>query len=115
MTDRHQAEPYQNYVPQVEPYTVPRVISIKAAAAEFGISECTIRKWIKSGQLPVVKCGHSFLINCTTFSKFLVGECQPVTVEPPQKPVAIGENGELFADDTPSKRKRKVSRIKPIY
>lgn len=115
MTDKFQAEAYKDYVPKVEEYTVPRVVSIKTASVEFGISVCAIRRWIKSGQLPVVKCGHSFLINCTVFSKFLEGECQPVTVEPPQKPVAIGENGELFADDEPSKRKRKVSRIKPIY
>ncbi|MGN1457411.1 MAG: helix-turn-helix domain-containing protein [Acutalibacteraceae bacterium] len=110
-----QNENYKKYVPQVEPYTIPRVISIKAAAKEFSISEWTIRRWIKSGQLPVVKCGNSFLINCTVFSKFLEGQCQPVTVEP-LKPVAVGENGELFAEDTPSKRKGKaVNKIKPIF
>ena len=101
---------YVDYKPQVQPYTIPKVGTIKETAAEFGISECTIRKWIKNGQLPVIKCGHSFLVNFSIFSRFLEGELQPVTVEPPQKPVAIGASGELYSADTKHKGK-----IKPIF
>lgn len=107
---------YVDYKPQVQPYTIPKVGTIKETAAEFGISECTIRKWIKNGQLPVIKCGHSFLVNFSTFSKFLEGQCQPPVIAPTQPPVAIGMGGELYSDDVPSKRKGKtINKIKPIF
>lgn len=105
---------YKDYIPQVEPYTIPRVVTVKEAAKEFNISECTIRKWIKSGQLPVIQCGRSFRINCTVFSNFLNGACQPIT--PPPQPVAVGADGQLYAADNSNKRKIKaINTIKPIF
>lgn len=103
---------YKNYIPQVEPYTVPRVIGIKQASKEFGISEYAIRRWIKSGQLPVITCGKRLLVNCTVFSNFLNGEICG-TPEPIQKPVAVDDKGTLYtALGTNTRNKGK---IRPIY
>ena len=61
---------------EIENYTIPRVIGVKQAAAEFGIAEHTLRTWIRAGQLPVIQCGRKHLINCTVLSRFLSG-CAP--------------------------------------
>lgn len=98
-----------NYIPQAEPYTVPRVIGIKQAAAEFGISEYAIRRWIKSGQLPVITCGKRFLVNCTVLSKFLENGSRFQA----DKPVAIDDKGQIYsALGTNTQNK---GEIRPIY
>lgn len=62
---------------EIENYTIPRVIGVKQAAAEFGIAEHALRAWIRAGQLPVIQCGRKHLINCTVLSRFLSGELLP--------------------------------------
>lgn len=88
---------------EIEAYTIPRVIGIKQAAAEFGISEYTLRLWIKTGRLPVVLCGRKQLINCTTLSKFLVGEVNETEKPEPVQPVAVGADGTLYAKSSSGK------------
>lgn len=100
-----------NYIPQAEAYTVPRVIGVKQAAAEFGISEYAIRRWIKSGQLPVITCGKRFLVNCTVLSKFLENGSRFQAEKP--EPVAIDDKGQIYsALGASSKSKGKIT---PIY
>lgn len=105
-----QNENYKNYVPEVEHYTIPRVLGVKEIAKEFHIPVTQIRRWINEGRLPVIVCGKRFLINCTTFSKFLEGQCQPPVIAPTPPPVAIGASGEFYSADTKHKGK-----IKPIF
>lgn len=82
---------------EIENYTIPRVVGVKQAAAEFGIAEHALRAWIRAGQLPVIQCGRKHLINCTVLSRFLSGELLPETKEPEQvQPVAVGSDGELY-------------------
>jgi excisionase family DNA binding protein len=103
-----------NPQPTIETYTIPRVLKIKEISSEFGIPEGTIRRWVKSGKLPVITCGRSFLINCTTFSKFLEGECLPSPERP--KAVAFGGSGELYAVAEPKRKSNKVVKVMPpIY
>ena len=94
----------------VETYTIPKLLGIKELSKEFHIPATAIRQWINSGQLPVVVCGKKYLVNCTTFSKFLEGS----PIKEPQKIelIATDGSGQLYAD---SKRKSKVARIEPIY
>lgn len=88
---------------EIEKYTIPRVIGVKQAAAEFGIAEYALRTWIKSGQLPVIHCGRKHLINCTVLSRFLSGEFIENTKEPEQvRPAAVGADGTLYTK-TPCK------------
>lgn len=102
---------------EIEKYTIPRVIGIKQAAAEFGIAEYALRAWIKSGQLPVISCGRKHLINCTVLSRFLSGELTGSAGEPEQiKPVAIGGNSELYtktAAKTAKSGKNKLYKVMP--
>lgn len=84
---------------EIEKYTIPRVIGVKQAAAEFGIAEYAIRTWIKSGQLPVVHCGRKHLINCTVLSRFLSGEPLSANTNTVQPPVNLGKCGGLYAKD----------------
>ena len=72
---------------EIENYTIPRVIGVKQAAAEFGIAEHTLRTWIRAGQLPVILCGRKHLINCTVLSRFL----SEGVVAPSGPPGAEGE------------------------
>lgn len=58
---------------EIENYTIPRVIGVKQAAAEFGIAEHALRAWIRAGRLPAIQCGRKHLINCTVLSRFLSG------------------------------------------
>lgn len=78
---------------EIQEYTIPRVIGVKQAAAEFGIAEYAIRTWIKSGQLPVVHCGRKHLINCTVLSRFLSGELTTEQNKIRQAPVNVGDCG----------------------
>ncbi len=82
---------------EIEKYTIPRVIGIKQAAAEFGIAEYALRSWIKSGQLPVICCGRKHLINCTVLSRFLCGNTLANgTATQQNKPAAVGADGTLY-------------------
>lgn len=103
----------KNYTPQIEPYTVPRVIGIKQASKEFSIPEHAIRCWIKSGELPVIKCGKRFLVNCTVLSDFLNGKPQGEP-EPIQKPVAVDERGQLYSA-LGERKTHAIGKIRPIY
>lgn len=104
---------YNNYTPKTEPYTVPRVVGIKQAAAEFGISEYTIRRWIKSGQLPVITCGKRFLVNCTMLSKFLENGTRLQTEKP--VPAAIDDKGQVYAALDMTAAGKHNGKIKPIF
>ena len=104
---------YKNYKPQVETYTVPKVIGIKQAAAEFGISEYAIRRWIKSGQLPVITCGKRFLVNCTVLSKFLENGSRFQADKP--KPVAIDDKGQIYSALDMTAQRKHSGKIRPIY
>ena len=82
---------------EIEKYTIPRVIGVKQAAAEFGIAEYAVRAWIKSGQLPVIHCGRKQLINCTVLSRFLSGELKAAEMPKDRpKPAAVGADGTLY-------------------
>lgn len=106
---------YTDYIPQIEPYTIPRVIGIKQAAQEFSVSENAIRRWIKTGELPAVSCGRRFLVNCAVLSEFLNGKPQGKP-EPTINPVAVDEQGQLYAAlGERKKHSGSISRIKPIY
>ena len=100
------------YIPKVEAYTVPRVIGIKQAA-EFGISEYAIRRWIKSGQLPVITCGKRFLVNCTVLSKFLENGSRFQAEKP--EPVAIDDKGQIYSAFDMTAQCKHSSKIRPIY
>lgn len=92
---------------KIEEYTIPRVIGVKQAAVEFGISEYSLRAWIKSGQLPVVNCGRKHLINCTILSRFLSGEFMETQVSEQIEPVAVGNDGTLYVKSNVKKCKSK--------
>ena len=84
---------------EIENYTIPRVIGVKQAAAEFGIAEYALRSWIKSGQLPVICCGRKHLINCTVLSRFLCGNTlTDGTAAQPPKPAAVGADGSIYTE-----------------
>lgn len=104
---------YNNYIPQVEAYTVPRVIGVKQAATEFGISEYSIRRWIKSGQLPVITCGKRFLVNCTVLSDFLNNGSR-FQAETPQ-PAAVDDKGRIYSALDMTATSRHSGKIRPIY
>lgn len=102
---------------EIENYTIPRVIGVKQAAAEFGIAEHALRAWIRAGKLPVIHCGRKHLINCTVLSRFLSGELLPETKEPEQvQPSSVGSDGELYTkatDRTGRSSKGRLYKIMP--
>lgn len=106
----NQEKNYIDYKPTVQPYTIPRVLGVKEIAKEFHIPVTQVRRWINEGRLPVIVCGKRYLVNCTVFSRFLEGQCQPPVIAPTQPPVAIGANGELYSADS-----RHKGKIKPIF
>ena len=79
-----------DFRPQVENYTIPRVVGVKTAAKEFGIAEYALRRWVKSGELPCIHCGRRILINCSVLSEFL--SCQSSV----QNAVAVDEKGNYY-------------------
>lgn len=79
-----------DFRPQIENYTIPRVVGVKAAAKEFGIAEYALRRWVKSGELPCIHCGRRILINCSVLSEFL--SCQSSV----QNAVAVDEKGNYY-------------------
>ena len=106
---------------KIEEYTIPRVIGVKQAAAEFGIAEYTLRTWIKTGQLPVVRCGRKHLVNCTILSRFLAGKPLPEAQHIEQsRPAAVGADGTLYTTAAGYKTRKtdsgKMYRVMPpIY
>lgn len=96
----------------VEPYTIPKMLGVKELSKEFNLPVTAIRQWINSGQLPVVVCGKKYLVNCTTFSKFLEGS--PITNPQSLEPIAVGDSGQLYTYDTTAKKKS-VQKIQPIF
>lgn len=98
----------KNYT--VEQYIIPKMLGVKELSKEFNIPVTAIRQWINCGQLPVVVCGKKYLVNCTVFSKFLEGT--PIAEPHNVPPVAVGNNGELYAEN---KTNNRVARISPIY
>ena len=79
-----------DFRPQVENFTIPRVVGVKTAAKEFGIAEYALRRWVKSGELPCIHCGRRILINCSVLSEFL--SCQSSV----QNAVAVDEKGNYY-------------------
>lgn len=53
--------------------TVPRMRTIPQTAKIAGISEYTLREWVKEGKLTHVKAGRKTLINLDKFYEFLGG------------------------------------------
>lgn len=51
----------------------PHICTIKQLANETGISEYTIRQWIKQGEFKVLRSGVKYLINFDVFIDFLSG------------------------------------------
>ena len=80
-----------DFRPRIENYTIPRVVGVKTAAKEFGIAEYALRRWVKSGELPCIRCGRRILINCSVLSEFL--SCQSSV----QNAVAVDEQGNYYA------------------
>lgn len=86
-----------SYAPKIEEYTIPRVISIKQCAKEFSIAEYAIRQWVRSGELPCIRCGKKILINCTVMADFL--SCKSST----NNAAAVDERGEYYTNTAQSK------------
>lgn len=58
---------------------MPRMLKIKDAAAETGISYNCLRQWCISGAITYVKAGKMFLINMDKLESFLNGETKDAT------------------------------------
>lgn len=54
----------------------PHICTIKQLSEEVGISQHTIRLWVKSGAFKSLKSGKKYLINYDVFIKFLNGETE---------------------------------------
>ena len=90
----------------VQSYTIPKMLTVKEAAAEFHWPVTAIRQWISEGVLPVVTCGRKHLINATVFSEFLQGT--PISNPTPVKPVGVDSSGMVYTSVD-------GARMKPIY
>ena len=53
---------------------MPRMLTIKEAAQETGLSYNCLRQWCLSGTITHVKAGSKFLINMDKLKDFLNGE-----------------------------------------
>lgn len=53
---------------------IPHICTIGQLAKETGISEHTIRCWVKQGAFKFLKSGKKYLINYDIFMKFLEGD-----------------------------------------
>lgn len=56
---------------EYEKVTIPTMMSIPELHKTFGISELTIRKWLRAGLIPHIECGKKWLVNAAVFSRFL--------------------------------------------
>ena len=81
----------------VETYTIPKMLTVKEAAAEFNLPVTAIREWIGEGALPVVTCGRKHLINASVLSNFLLGT--PISNPTPITPVGVSSSGTIYAAD----------------
>lgn len=54
-----------------------KMLTIAETAANYGISQYAVRKWVNSGALPAVRIGKKFLINEQVIESFLKGESVP--------------------------------------
>ena len=52
---------------------LPRMRTIRAAAAELSVPEFALRNWIKGGQIPAVYAGRKTLVNLDKVIDFLEG------------------------------------------
>ncbi|MBQ9541945.1 helix-turn-helix domain-containing protein [Ruminococcus sp.] len=55
---------------------VPKMRTIKEAAAEAGVPVYALRRWVKSGEVPAVYAGKKALINLDHLIDFLNGSEQ---------------------------------------
>lgn len=53
-------------------------VRVGEAAASLGVSDRTIRRWIRAGRLPVVRPGRDFLIPATAYKEFLEKNTIPI-------------------------------------
>ncbi len=56
---------------EYEKVTIPTMMSIPELHKTFGISELTIRKWLRAGLIPHIECGKKWLVNAAVFARFL--------------------------------------------
>lgn len=52
----------------------PHMLSIRAAAKEYGLPEYALRCWVKCGKVHAVYAGSKALVNCNQLVDFLRGE-----------------------------------------
>lgn len=56
----------------------PEMLTIKQASERFGISESSVRAWVRKGKLPDIRAGETgngkIYINSETLKRFLNGE-----------------------------------------
>lgn len=50
---------------------IPKVVTVEECANITGISQWSIRRWIKENRFPVIKTGRKVLINLSRFVDFL--------------------------------------------
>lgn len=60
---------------------IPHICTIGQLAAETGISEYTIRQWVKQGEFKVLRSGIKYLINFDVFMEYLSGKGEKTTKE----------------------------------
>ncbi len=63
----------------------PHICTIKQLASETGISEYTVRCWVKQGKFKTLRSGSKCLINYDVFMKFLNGENEETQPAAPAK------------------------------
>lgn len=57
-----------------ETFFKPKMLTIRAAADEFGLPVFAVRNWVKQGKLPAVFAGRKALINAETLADYLRGQ-----------------------------------------
>jgi excisionase family DNA binding protein len=65
------------------PPSQPQFITIAEAAVRLGVSEKTVRRWIRDGKLPAVRMGSQIRIPLGALLHF-IGSLPPA--QPPQPP-----------------------------
>ena len=50
---------------------IAKFVSVKQAVKETGLSEFFIRRSIRAGIIPVIKCGNKYMINKDKFQELL--------------------------------------------
>lgn len=68
---------------------IPVMLTIKAAAERFGLSEHSIRQKAKNGEIVAVPIGKKILVNADRFIDYLnTATAAPTPIEPAPKPKA---------------------------